>query len=108
VFVNYVLLELVAYGFFRLNFGGYDRQSMQITRINAIAQIRQGPVFSGEDENTLPQDIRSKERYCTHTSDTSLTVRYELMGVSAIVCQSVIPALKPQPTNRLPNVLMIS
>jgi hypothetical protein len=61
VFVNYVLLELVAYGFFRLNFGDYDRQAMQIDRIRSIAQIQQGPVFSGEDENTLPQDIKRKE-----------------------------------------------
>ncbi len=61
VFVNYVLLELVAYGFFRLNFGDYDRQSMQVARINTIAQIQQGPVFSGEEKNAVPQDIRRKE-----------------------------------------------
>ena len=61
VLVNYVLLELVAYGFFRLSFGDYDRQTMQRARLNTIAEIQQGPVFSGEDEHNVQQDIRRKE-----------------------------------------------
>jgi len=61
--VNYLLLELVAYGFYRLKFGDYDRQEMQLTRIRTIAEIKQGPVFTGEQANTEidQKDIIQKE-----------------------------------------------
>lgn len=59
--VNYLLFELVAYGFYRLKFGEYDAQDMQATRARTIANIEQGPVFTGDNADKDKQDIIQKE-----------------------------------------------
>ena len=46
IIVNYVLFELVAYGFFRLKFGEYNPTEMQLTRLRTINSIEQGPVLA--------------------------------------------------------------
>jgi len=61
VLINYVLLEIVAYGFFRLKFGDYDRHELQLSRIRTIAAIEQGPVFTADNAKTSNQRIIRKE-----------------------------------------------
>jgi len=47
--VNYVFLELIAYGFYRVKYGDYDRQALQLERIDTINRIAQGAVYTSED-----------------------------------------------------------
>jgi len=47
--INYVFIELISYGFYRLKFGDYDRHSLQLQRIDTINSITQGAVYTAED-----------------------------------------------------------
>ena len=59
ILVNYLLIELLAYGLFRLVLGEYDRSSMQLERIQAIKTIESGPVFTGENtQNSDSSEVR--------------------------------------------------
>jgi hypothetical protein len=44
-----LLIELVAYTAYRLKFGDYDRQELQLERIQTINKLQQGPAYTAED-----------------------------------------------------------
>lgn len=61
IVVNYVLLELVAYGFYRLKFGDYDQPEIQLSRTLVVRSIEDGPVFTGDSGETGHKKVILKE-----------------------------------------------
>ena len=59
VAINYLLIEGLAYGLFRGVFGDYDRQAMQLDRIQTIRTIESGPVFTGETAQTADAEVQT-------------------------------------------------
>lgn len=47
--VNVFFVELIAYGFYRVKYGDYARQDLQLERIRTINSIQQGAIFTGEN-----------------------------------------------------------
>lgn len=61
IIVNYVLLELVSYGFYRAKFGSYDQQEIQLSRTLAVRSIETGPVFTGDSGEAASKKYILKE-----------------------------------------------
>ena len=57
--INYLVFELIAYGFFRLQFGEYDAHEMQLERIQTIQRIDEQLVGNQDADESL--SVRVKE-----------------------------------------------
>ncbi len=45
--INYLFIEVIAYGFYRLKYGEYDAGNSQLERVTTINDIANGAVFTG-------------------------------------------------------------
>lgn len=66
VAVNCLFLELIAYGFYRVKFGDYSREGLQLERVSTIRDIRSGPVFTGKPSDRSSVDAQEKSKEIIH------------------------------------------